>query len=584
VRFVELRVERFNRFKKPFMIPLSGRGLVLVEGENRDQGGSNGAGKSLVWETLLWCLYGRMARYGDRQIAAQASHPQYGADVTVTFDLAEYRYRVQRSRTAKGSPEFRVDVASIADGMVYDFEPLRGVSRDPRRKLDDVADLLGFDYTSLRAAIILQGVGTELARAGFAAQMSVLESVLRLSELSAASDIGRKHATAISTELATAQGGVRVWERSVQTAEADLRDAISAASSADIAARRKHLEEGIRGCEGLSRPLNKVEAEEGDLARGLQILQRKYGEVRAQWQGALNAEQKIKTDMSKSVCPTCLRPFKKGDTKALAKHLRESTAAVQKAKTTLDKIHAQVTTAESGLEHVAALVRMARSAAAELARLQGELRTLDAQAALRAEAVETAKTRLVQAKATLAESAEKAQEIGRRHWRKTFWVEGYGRDGLQADLFNAGVPQLNLKAREFSERLTRGALTVEFDPFRGKQTEDLIRIGGVSAQTYDGLSSGEKQKADVIIAFAFRALARWRLPEPVNLTVCDEVFDHVDPEGLELVARILWDSVEEGGSGSTFVVTHNPAMKRLFPGARMLRVVREGGEATVLNM
>jgi len=70
----------------------------------------------------------------------------------------------------------------------------------------------------------------------------------------------------------------------------------------------------------------------------------------------------------------------------------------------------------------------------------------------------------------------------------------------------------------------------------------------------------------------------------VNLTVCDEVFDHVDPEGLELVARILWDSVEEGGSGSTFVVTHNPAMKRLFPGARMLRVVREGGEATVLNM
>jgi hypothetical protein len=36
--------------------------LVLIEGENRDQGGSNGAGKSAIFEALTWELFGFVNR------------------------------------------------------------------------------------------------------------------------------------------------------------------------------------------------------------------------------------------------------------------------------------------------------------------------------------------------------------------------------------------------------------------------------------------------------------------------------------------------------------------------------------------
>ena len=38
------------------------KGLVLVEGKNKDTGGSNGAGKSVLIESVVWGLFGKTIR------------------------------------------------------------------------------------------------------------------------------------------------------------------------------------------------------------------------------------------------------------------------------------------------------------------------------------------------------------------------------------------------------------------------------------------------------------------------------------------------------------------------------------------
>ncbi|UUZ75419.1 ATP-binding protein [Polaromonas sp. P1(28)-13] len=45
-------------------LELDNRGLLLIQGENRDDTSakSNGAGKSSIVDALCWCLYGETAR------------------------------------------------------------------------------------------------------------------------------------------------------------------------------------------------------------------------------------------------------------------------------------------------------------------------------------------------------------------------------------------------------------------------------------------------------------------------------------------------------------------------------------------
>ena len=58
--FKILQIENFLSYKntkiefKP--------GLYLVDGKNLDEGGSNGAGKSGIWEALAWSLFGVTTR------------------------------------------------------------------------------------------------------------------------------------------------------------------------------------------------------------------------------------------------------------------------------------------------------------------------------------------------------------------------------------------------------------------------------------------------------------------------------------------------------------------------------------------
>ncbi|NIR17999.1 MAG: AAA family ATPase, partial [Desulfobacterales bacterium] len=45
-------------------LKLANRGVVLIMGENRDASGasSNGAGKSAIWDAMVWGLFGKTLR------------------------------------------------------------------------------------------------------------------------------------------------------------------------------------------------------------------------------------------------------------------------------------------------------------------------------------------------------------------------------------------------------------------------------------------------------------------------------------------------------------------------------------------
>lgn len=96
--FLKLQINNFLTIGEG-SIDLSGRGLLLVQGENKDNSSanSNGAGKSSIVDALCWCLYGTTARgiTGDTVVNKTAKK---NCAVTVLLDDNGNLYKVIRHR------------------------------------------------------------------------------------------------------------------------------------------------------------------------------------------------------------------------------------------------------------------------------------------------------------------------------------------------------------------------------------------------------------------------------------------------------------------------------------------------------
>jgi DNA repair exonuclease SbcCD ATPase subunit len=154
-------------------------------------------------------------------------------------------------------------------------------------------------------------------------------------------------------------------------------------------------------------------------------------------------------------------------------------------------------------------------------------------------------------------------------------------DGCKPEVLAGALPVLNGAASYYSDLLTDGALRVAFDLFRESRADDLIRVSGETAQTYAGLSAGEKRRADLIIVLARRALARWRIGEPINLSLWDEVLEPLDESGLHRAMAVLQQDMSE--LESVFLISHRPEVRELFPSATTWTVVREGGVSRLVR-
>jgi DNA repair exonuclease SbcCD ATPase subunit len=584
MKFHYLDVHAFNRIKTAYRLPLHNQGLVLVEGENRDGGSlipGNGAGKSLsIVETLTWGMHGRMVRYDDQQVTVEAVHPVRGADVALEVELRNLHHRVHRQRPPNGAARLTLTTQDPSSG---EWMPLPQ-SKDPRR--DAVEALFGLDYTAFRYAVVVQG-SDALAADGFSTQMAVLETLLRLDELGVASEEARRRTTQRDKDLAVARATASGAARSLEEAEETLR-LLEEVAAGDVAARQQEeVDLQRRRAAAVNAQALLPDAQKLVAATGAKMEQARQARIVADSAATplIKERQQLEKRLGSLVCPSCNRPY---GTKAEAEKQQAKTTAritaideelqvLGRTKDAADRIFQELNQKQYAQ---AEEVRRLERATATLADIDAQLAALADREKERTKHREFLEGRITALRAEVDTAQAATAELAVLHRRSSVWVAGYGRDGLQADLFALGVPELNRAAQRYSEALTGQHLRVSFNPQRESRRDNLILIEGATAPTYKGCSRGEKERINLIVAFSLRALARWRLGEPINLSVFDEVFDHVDPGGLQAIATLLQAEIAATG-GTIFVVTHNPTLKALFPGAKLMRVVREGGEATV---
>lgn len=566
--FKRLDVHAFFRIRTPFSLPLDKQGLILVEGENRDGGGavdSNGAMKSAsIIETLTWGIFERMIRHGNKAIG----------------DLV-LNERQNKAHVAVAVDDFVIDRARPGRLTVTTEHTAPGLSRDPIRRQDEVTRLVQMSYDAWRYSAVVQAAEA-LADGGFAQQMAVVESLLQLDQLSRAAELGRAEANQLSKTVAAKRAerdGFQYTLDEVERVLAGLQaPSLDATERASLLARITAAEEASARLEPLQQVVENTE-------RIIELARRRSIEENANLVSPVKEKARLESRLNSLACSECGRPFGNEDETRAAQAtaqgkidaLTEEINGIFKKKAAADQ---EVGTLGLRLHGQREELRNQERLAGQLEDLQRQLALLDQREAERAEQLAQVEDSVARTRAQLTSAEEALAAASVPLFRKSFWAKDFGRDELQASIFSNGLPVLNRAAEEYSLALTGGLFQVQFAVARDSRAEDMIRVSGeAAASTYAGLSRGEKERTNLIVAMSLRALARWRLGVPLNLTVYDEVFDHVDPAGLRIAANLLAE--EASGGNTVIVITHNPTLKALFPGAKLIRVVREGGEASV---
>ncbi len=145
IKFGILDIENFFRIQK-LTINLSGSGITLIEGDNKDVGASNETGKTSLFQAVCWCAFGRYpgggAKAGDEVI-----NPLFGDNCKVSLEvLKDEKNIITRTRLYGASKSSGV---YLTKGELTD-EDMR------KRAIDDdsetIKKLIGMDYdTFVRA-------------------------------------------------------------------------------------------------------------------------------------------------------------------------------------------------------------------------------------------------------------------------------------------------------------------------------------------------------------------------------------------------------------------------------------------------
>jgi len=604
-----MNVKNFLSFSEA-VFDFENQGLVLVEGDNRDDESakSNGSGKSAMIDALVWCLFGTTLRgYENDEVVNR----KVGEDclVSVVIEVNE-TFVIQRARKhSKLKNSLRV---TDADGDIS------GPSNAETQEV--VEKLIGCTlHTFLSSVVFGQDSAYRFSSLTDKAQKEILDEVLGVERFSAACDAARAQAAVVGARLAVVNRDLEKANEAhdvAESEEADLQEkneryaAEHVEKFAEEKRKLKVAKDWIKK-NAKSEDLDKLKTAFDKIVKNVTTLESAVDICRlaSREAVAMHTSAKMKVDELRAHvkrhdaltgdCPTCgqniddmQRDRVVGDFK---KKLKPAEAALAKVNVAVAEIEQQLADAERKVkderkaatiaqvainEHnieAANLVSWKRRVAdheqriAELADETNPYSALVKKAAAR-RAKHEAEVNILAKEVEAQEAVLKLAD---------FWVKAFGARGLRSLLLDSSLPLLNEEAGRISRAVTGGAISIEFSAeseLKSGKTIDRFEVrvdNKHGAASYLGNSAGEKAKVDLCVGLALQRLVASRSSASFNVCFFDEVFDHLDAAAHERVVEVLSEVDKE----SVFVVSHNEDLRAWFPNT--LTIVKRKGFSTV---
>jgi DNA repair exonuclease SbcCD ATPase subunit len=604
------------------VLRLDNRGLVFVEGENLDDPttDSNGAGKSAMFEALVWGLYGKTIRPVDADGVRNEKTPKgYGTYVIVELEDDNGKgFRIERYRGHQMYKN-KVKLLSGTHQQGGSHAVYVDLSKQDNKETDAlIVDVLKMDYTTFINTVFFgQGLTARFASMTDKEKKDVLEKVIGLEAYSKA----RKRASEALKELQSDLDTLQREEASLDRLIVRATETYKTAKTFSASWKEKHDDEinelltehtdAVKVAPNLVRILKDLHDVGEEIAETKMAVDKSKADDKQHSAAATSAAKahavhesnldRIKEAIQRLTsvttsgkeCPTCHCTPTPAQLKVavtalstqrvhLEMNVSDARKFAEEINNTVSQIKQRTTTLEiklRGLEKDQTGYMIEEKEAKEYQkRLDLMLRTVESKRKEKnpyPAQVKVAVRDVKEHKAAKEALQQKLYENSTKQKLYEYWVEGFGNKGLRSLLLDSSIPVLNKAAAKFSKLLTGGNIKISFD------TQSTLKSGAASdrftvnvdnkfgGDSYEELSGGERVKVDVATALALQQLVASRSSASINIAIFDEAFIYLDDSASEAVMNLLGEEAKT--KSSVFVVTHDQSLKGYFPTSILVR-------------
>lgn len=165
----------------------------------------------------------------------------------------------------------------------------------------------------------------------------------------------------------------------------------------------------------------------------------------------------------------------------------------------------------------------------------------------------------------------------------------FGKDGVPALLIEQALPQIQQKANDILERLSDGAMTIQFATqaeYKDKKRDDLketldIQISDSSGmRDYEMYSGGEAFRVNFAIRLALSEILSQRKGARLQTLVIDEGFGSQDALGRQRLVEAI--NAVKNDFEKIFIITHLDELKDAFPNRIEVEKTERGSVVVVV--
>lgn len=626
MRFESLRIANFGSIGE-LELPLADQGLALILGRNEDapRADSNGAGKSLPLDAFAWALWGNTIRgFGSDEVVNKKVGKNCVA--TVKFSDGGNKYEVTRYRKNKQDKDRKANDLILKCGG----KDVSGASVAATQVA--IEEILGLDFTTFCA--MMPGAGVNVATMTDAEVKLILESILRTETLSKASEEARKRRREAQQELEVLLARLRdlnaaLKEDEERISDLEEKEATYADSRltkvADLRANIAELEETKEKWDEIISTEQELMSEKGQAMLALEgaeaeekKLKADYVKVDTHYQQKIIKlnEEKIAVaarfdSIEKPVegeCPTCKQDISdehsaslKVAVEAKERVLQTQIGTIEKSTdltrtawqnekkeldTFLGPAAEEVATWQKELAKADKMLELLQDAKNSSANIQekisllaGQLIELESDANPYTALLETEREKLEKRQGEQDKLIGEGMELKNKVDILKFWVDSFAPSGIRSFMLEHVTPLLNQFAKRYSDMITAGEMSITFhtsDTLKSGKRKERFNIqvsqehGGGS---YASNSSGERARANLVIAMALGELASLRAEKTIPFRFLDEPFESIDESGTEAIVTLLNQQQEK--YNTVYVITHQDHFKQLFP--KKLTMVKQNG-------
>lgn len=555
-----LEIENFWSYRSA-TLQFNYSGPVLVHGDVKNSlyTDSNGAGKSSVFEALIWVLFGKTTT-------------GVSADSVVNSSIGK-NCRVKLSGSCSSGPFTIVRFRKHEDyenKLLFFLNNVDVSSLDNKKTQAKIQSTLQVDYDSFIATTFF----SSKTSSGFcsltdANQKNIINKILDLDKWSTAHSIARDKLSEAKTKVTTLTAEIRAYEHTKKSLIEDIEQYREENSTKikllarQVKKKTKLVRKMLVSLKACTDDLNTCLVDSPsqleqrvELEKNLIVSVDKQILVKEQ---DLRAAKESLSNVQRGTCDAC------------GQRLPQVTAAI------VDQLHSSILKTEAEIRELTASKNLSYSnllnvsSVIEDAKKKIETRrsTIDKLLML-ANAEQSVAASVANYKTTLRDKRKAVKRIQKLIDGATALADQYnktvsilsdvsvatGLKGVRALCIKTVLPIVNSSLVKYCSVVTSGELLAQLNMESDRITVSVSKPGG---QGYNSCSAGEARRVDICVLFSLLDLIEC-VGKKANFLILDEVFDHLDHTGLDKAMSLLYNVNQK----NIFVISHSRELKEFF--------------------